>query len=145
VSPLAHNGHVYFLNKVGVLYCLDAEPGNELHVQRTSGSCWAQPIAAGNHISLFHKNGQTTVLTAGGKYEVVANNRLWPKDQPPLPNRLYDFRPPTDEDTRPRKPAQHYIDPLVYGVAVVDSGFVVRLGPTSIVSDNRSQRWARMV
>lgn len=128
VSPLAHNGYVYYLNKVGVLYCLDAETGQELYARRTRGPCWAQPIATGDHIYLFHKGGQTTVVRAGPDFAVIAENRMWPKSNPPLPNRSFDYTPASENDSRPAKPAEHYMDPLVYGVAAVDGTFVVRLG-----------------
>jgi outer membrane protein assembly factor BamB len=79
-SPLAHGPHVYYLNKVGVLYCLDTQTGEEIFAQRTRGPCWAQPIAAGRHLYLFHKDGQTTVIEAGRTFSVVARNRLWSEE-----------------------------------------------------------------
>lgn len=128
VSPLVHKGHAYYVNQAGVVQCLDAKTGKEVYRKRTSGPCWAEPVAAGDHIFLFHKDGKTTVLKAGEKFEVVGTNRLWKEDDPPLPGRSYDYEPQGPKDPRPRKAAAHYMDPLVYGVAAVDGAFFVRLG-----------------
>lgn len=128
VSPLVHKGHAYYLNESGVLRCLDAKTGKEVYSQRTSGPCWAEPVASGDRLYLFHKDGRTTVLKAGGKFEVLARNRLWKEDAPPLPDRAYDYEPQGPKDPRQAKPPAHYLDPLVYGVAAVDGAFFVRVG-----------------
>lgn len=128
VSPLVHRGHAYYVNQAGILRCLDARSGKEVYAERTGGPCWAEPIAAGEHVYLFHKDGTTTLIKAGPQFEVVATNRLWKEDTPPLPNRSYEYEPQGRNDTRPRKPAAHYLDPIVYGVAAVDGAFFIRLG-----------------
>jgi outer membrane protein assembly factor BamB len=128
VSPLVHRGYAYYLNQAGVLSCLDAATGKEVYAERTGGPCWAQPIAAGDHIYLFHKDGVATVLKAGPRFEIVARNRLWKEESPPRPRRSYEYEPQGPNDTRPRKPEAHYQDPIVYGVAAVDGAFFGRLG-----------------
>lgn len=128
VSPLVHRGHVYYVNKVGAVHCLDVRTGKQLNVKRMAGPCWAQPIGCGDHVYLFHKNGETTVFREGPKMEVIVSNHLWNKNAPPLPGRGYDYAPQGPDDTRPAKPARHYLDPLVYGVAAVDGAFFVRIG-----------------
>ncbi len=128
VSPLVHRGHAYYVNQAGVLHCLDAKTGKEVYARRTSGPCWAEPIAAAEHVYLFHKDGRTTVVKAGARFEAVATNRLWKEDDLPLPGRSFEYEPEGPMDRRPRKPAAHYLDPLVYGVAAVDGAFFVRVG-----------------
>ncbi len=128
VSPLVHRGHAYYLNQAGVLFCLDAKTGEEAYAKRTSGPCWAEPIACGGHVYLFHKDGRTTVVKAGPRYEAVGTNRLWKEGSPPLPGRSYDYEPTGPKDPRRAKPPAHYLDPLVYGAAAVDGAFFVRLG-----------------
>lgn len=136
-SPLSHHERVYYVNRVGVVVCLDGKTGEQLFSERTSGACWAQPIAAGDCLYLFHKDGQTTVLKATDQFEIVAKNRLWRSDNPPLPSRSYDFDPPTETDPRPRKPQRDYMDPLVYGVAAIDGTFIVRIGTALYQISNR--------
>ncbi|MBW3598569.1 MAG: hypothetical protein KY475_15020, partial [Planctomycetes bacterium] len=89
---------------------------------------WAQPSAVGDHLYFFGKNGVTTVLRAGEKFECLATNELWSKDDPPGADRSYEYEPQGQTDTRPRQPAQEYLDPIVYGAAAVDGAFFVRLG-----------------
>jgi outer membrane protein assembly factor BamB len=128
VSPLVHHGHAYYVNQGGVLFCLDADTGEELYSERTSGPCWAQPIAAGEHIYLFHKDGQTTILKRGSQFEQVTRNRLWKEGSGPVPRRAYEYEPQGPKDPRPRRPLPHYQDPIVYGVAAVNDTFLVRVG-----------------
>jgi outer membrane protein assembly factor BamB len=75
-SPLAHNGLAYFVNRQGVIYCLDLESGEEKYAQRTADSVWATPFAAGEHLYFFGKKGTTTVIKAGQAFEEVAVNQL---------------------------------------------------------------------
>jgi outer membrane protein assembly factor BamB len=75
-SPLVHRGHVYFVNKVGVAFCLDAATGNELWRERLGGEVWASPLAAGDRLYFFGVNGKTQVLRAGAKFEQLAVNTL---------------------------------------------------------------------
>lgn len=128
VSPLVHRGYVYYVNNVGVLYCLDAETGEQVYVHRIDGPSWAQPIAAGEHIYLFGKSGVTTVVRAGPEFEWLASNRLWNDNVPPVPKRSYTYEPQGESDTRSANPRDEYLDPIVYGVAAVDGAFYVRLG-----------------
>lgn len=96
-SPLVHAGHVYFVNKAGVAFCLDEATGAPRWNARLSGSCWASPIGAGKRVYFFGKDGTTTVVGTAPTLEKLAENKL-----------------PTDD--------------RVYGVAVIENGFLVRAG-----------------
>jgi outer membrane protein assembly factor BamB len=80
-SPIAHEGHVYVVDKGGMLACLDAATGDERYTERLDNQQWATPIACGPHVYFFGKDGVTTVLKAGPSYELVARNRLWSDEQ----------------------------------------------------------------
>jgi outer membrane protein assembly factor BamB len=76
-SPLVHRGLVYFVNKVGVAFCLELATGKELWRNRLAISdCWASSLAAGDHIYIFGNEGRTVVLRAGRQYEQLALNTL---------------------------------------------------------------------
>ena len=75
-SPLIHQGQVYFVNKVGVAFCLDLKTGEERWRQRLGGEVWASPLAAGDRIYFFGIDGKTFVLRAGAKFEQLAANEL---------------------------------------------------------------------
>ena len=63
-SPLIHDGEVYFVNRAGIARSLDLETGEENWATRIGGSCWASPIAAGDRVYFFDKDGGTTVIDA---------------------------------------------------------------------------------
>ncbi len=75
-SPLIHQGHVYFVNKVGVAFCLDLKTGDERWRQRLGSEVWASPLAAGDRIYFFTNEGKTFVMRAGAKLEQLALNEL---------------------------------------------------------------------
>ena len=75
-SPLAYQGHVDVVNKSGVAACIDAESGDTLWNERLPGACWATPLGALNRVYFFGKDGVTTVVSSGPKFERLAENRL---------------------------------------------------------------------
>jgi len=75
-SPLIHQGRVYFVNKVGVAFCLDLKTGEEIWSGRIGGECWASPLAAGDRIYFFRNDGVTVVVSAKSKLEILAQNTL---------------------------------------------------------------------
>lgn len=82
-SPLAHNGHAYFVNRSGVLFCLDLETGKQIYAGRVKSSIWATPIGVGNNVYLFGKDGVTTVVDAGDSFDKKATNTLWESSAEP--------------------------------------------------------------
>lgn len=76
-SPLVYNGHAYWINRSGVVYCFDATTGEARYTKRTNGVCWASPVGLGDRVYLFGKDGVTTVLATGPEYKVLAENMLW--------------------------------------------------------------------
>jgi outer membrane protein assembly factor BamB len=123
---LAHRDHAYFVNQVGVVCCLDLKTGEERYAERTAGPCWASPLGAGERVYFFGKDGVTTVLKAGPNFEVLATNRLWAEEKATSekPAKL-DAKEKTPEG---KEPSAEYLDPIVYGVAVVDGTFFIRTG-----------------
>jgi outer membrane protein assembly factor BamB len=75
-SPLVYQGRVYLVNRVGAIFCLDLKTGAELWNARIEGECWASPMAVGDRIYFFTIDGNSKVLRAGEKLEVLAENRL---------------------------------------------------------------------
>ena len=112
-SPIASNGNAYFVNRSGVVYCLDLETGKELYTKRTGSSVWATPIAVDNRIYLFGKDGSTTVIKSGPKFEQIAMNRVWA-----------ETKPETDEPTK--RPS--FGGSVLYAAAVAGSDLILRRG-----------------
>ncbi|QDT97769.1 outer membrane protein assembly factor BamB family protein [Gimesia aquarii] len=122
-TPIAHQGYAYWVNRAGVVYCLDLKTGKPAYTNRIQESCWATPVGLGDHIYFFGKNGNTTVLKAGAKFEVVAENRLWTEEAPPVNNI------PTAKETGQRlRSAAMFSRPTLYGVALVNDYLLARTG-----------------
>ncbi|MEQ1829246.1 MAG: PQQ-binding-like beta-propeller repeat protein [Pirellula sp.] len=123
-SPIAHNGSAYWINNVGVVYCLDLESGKLHYKQRTKQSCWATPVGVGDRVYFFGKSGMTTVLAAGNEFKVLAENELWDPDSIKPPANA-GSNEPTEER---RRAAAMFSGPTVYGVAVANGKIIVRIG-----------------
>jgi outer membrane protein assembly factor BamB len=110
-SPMAHQGLAYFVNRSGVVFCLDLKSGEEVFTQRTPESCWASPLAVEDRIYLVGQRGTTTVLKAGQKAEILAENRLW-----------------QDEAKSESGPPSIGTGNIQYAVAAVPGSIVIRTG-----------------
>ncbi|AWM38540.1 outer membrane biogenesis protein BamB [Gemmata obscuriglobus] len=143
-SPVVHQGHVYFVTKLGLVHCLDLKTGAERYAERLDDETWATPVGAGDRVYFFGKSGVTTVLRAGGEFEKLAVNRLWSKED--YAARL-DAAKRAAADALPKPPegkgpgggppvpkaeleATRYsaVGDVVYGVAAVDRALFVRTG-----------------
>jgi hypothetical protein len=115
------------VSSVGVLRCVNVESGEQEYETRMGEPCWAQPIACDERLYFFGKRGVTKVIRAGGQYEELAENRLWPEDDPPLPKG--ERRAPAKAGGEASESTgTEYLDPLVYAAVAVDGAFFVRLG-----------------
>jgi outer membrane protein assembly factor BamB len=83
-SPLAHQGHAYFVNATGVLFCLNLETGEEVFSNRIGDSIWATPLPMGDRIGFFGKGGIVSIVSAGPKFESLAENVTWDVTSPPV-------------------------------------------------------------
>lgn len=152
-SPVIHQGHVYIVTKLGLVYCLDLKTGAEKYSERLDDEVWATPIAAGEYLYFFGKSGITTVLKAGGEFEKVASNRLWSPEE--YQARLEAAKKAAAQ-TLPKPPegkgpgggpplpkeeaeATRYsaVGDVVYGVAAVEGAFFLRTGTELICVRNR--------
>jgi outer membrane protein assembly factor BamB len=123
-SPRVHAGHAYWINRVGVVYCFDAETGEPHYAERVKQSCWATPLGAGDRLYLFGKDGVTTVLRAGPKFEVLAENQLWD----PASVKPDSVRIAAEETEERRRAAAMFSGRVQYGVAAAGGSLLVRTG-----------------
>ena len=84
-SPVVCGDCVYYLNKVGVLYCLNNATGESLYTERLGTQCWATPIVSGDRIYFFGKDGKTQIVRSGPKFDLISSNLLWTNDNIPKP------------------------------------------------------------
>jgi outer membrane protein assembly factor BamB len=84
-SPVVDRDCAYYLNSVGVLFCIDSATGETHYTQRLGTTCWATPIVAGENIFFFGKDGTTQVIKSGPTFVKVATNQLWDPRNAPTP------------------------------------------------------------
>ncbi|MEM1227215.1 MAG: PQQ-binding-like beta-propeller repeat protein [Planctomycetota bacterium] len=76
-SPIAYQGHAYFTNRAGVLFCIDMATGDLAYTSRIGTSNWATPVGIDSKVYVFGKDGKTVVLAAGSEENILSENELW--------------------------------------------------------------------
>jgi outer membrane protein assembly factor BamB len=77
-TPVTDGKYFYIVNDRGIVWCLDAKTGQELYGgQRIAhGTYSASPILVDGKIYATNEDGMTSVLKAGPKFELLAENDL---------------------------------------------------------------------
>jgi outer membrane protein assembly factor BamB len=75
-SLLYYQGMLYALKDNGVLICFDAQTGHENYREPLGGECNSSPVASDGHLFVSNIRGQTFVIRAGAKFELLATNEL---------------------------------------------------------------------
>jgi outer membrane protein assembly factor BamB len=78
-SPILYEGHVYLMTDKGLLTCLDARTGEVRYEGArppVPASFTASPVAVNGHLLLTSQDGDTFVVKAGPRFEVVGTNPL---------------------------------------------------------------------
>jgi outer membrane protein assembly factor BamB len=75
-SILYYEGLLYVTNEVGIVTCADAATGKTVWRQRLGGIFFASPVAGDGKVYMVGETGETFVLRAGQKAEILAKNEL---------------------------------------------------------------------
>jgi outer membrane protein assembly factor BamB len=77
-TPVTDGKYFYIVNDRGIVWCLDAKTGAEIYAQQRikSGTYSGSPVLADGKIYITNEDGLTTVIAAGPKFEVLAENAL---------------------------------------------------------------------
>ncbi len=77
-TPVTDGRYFYSVNDRGILWCLDAKTGQEIWGrQRIKPAIYSSsPVLADGKIYVTNEDGLTTVIKAGPKFEVLAENDL---------------------------------------------------------------------
>ena len=75
-SLLLMDDLLFGIDDGGVASCLDARTGTEIWRERVGGNYSASPVCAEGRIYFFSEDGRTTVIEAGRKFNVLAENKL---------------------------------------------------------------------
>jgi outer membrane protein assembly factor BamB len=144
-SPVVVDDFAYYVDKAGLLHCVDMKTGDIKYSERLENQVWATPIATGSLLYCFGKDGVTTVVKTGPTFEKVSSNRLWSaedfearkaeakkKSPAPMGGPPGGTRPSGGPPGVPPAEAESMrysaVGDVVYGVAAVDGAFYVRTG-----------------
>jgi outer membrane protein assembly factor BamB len=75
-SPILVDGLIYMANDDGIIRCFDAATGKRVWQNRAGSSYAASPIYADGHIYYFDRDGGSTILNPGRKFDAIATNTL---------------------------------------------------------------------
>lgn len=77
-SPVTDGKYFYIVNDRGIMWCLDARSGAEIYGQQRikPGTYSGSPVLADGKIYVTNEDGLTTIIKAGPKFEVLAENAL---------------------------------------------------------------------
>lgn len=123
-SPIVYEGCAYWINSVGAVFCLDVDSGEAHYVERLRQACWATPLAIGDRVYCFGKDGLTTVLQSGPVFRILAENQLWD----PKSVAVDEAAVAKESSEERRRAASRLTGPIQYGVAVAKGSFLIRTG-----------------
>jgi outer membrane protein assembly factor BamB len=75
-SIVHYEGLLYMTNEVGVVTCASAETGETVWKERLGGIFFASPVAGDGKVYFVSETGESYVMRAGRKAEVLAKNEL---------------------------------------------------------------------
>ena len=75
-SILYYQGLIYMANGNGIATCVDAETGERVWQERVGGQFSASPVAGDGKVYLVSETGETIVLRAGRRLDVIARNDI---------------------------------------------------------------------
>jgi len=75
-SLLYYQDLLYMATEVGIVRCIDPKTGETVWVERIGGNFSASPVGADGKVYLLNEEGETVVLMAGRKCNVLARNAL---------------------------------------------------------------------
>jgi hypothetical protein len=75
-SPVADEAHFYIVSDLGFVSCYDAKTGKRFWMEKLGKRHSASGLIAGGHVYFTSDKGETFVLNAGEKYELLAKNEL---------------------------------------------------------------------
>jgi outer membrane protein assembly factor BamB len=77
-TPVTDGKYFYIVNDRGIMWCLDARTGAEIYGQQRikPGTYSSSPVLADGKLYVTNEDGLTTVVQAGPKFAVLAENPL---------------------------------------------------------------------
>ena len=73
-SGIIHEGRLYLANAPGFVECIDIRSGKSLWNERVGGNLWGSLLLADGKLHVSNVEGETFVLAAGPKFQLLATN-----------------------------------------------------------------------
>ena len=123
-SPIAHKDYAYWINRAGVMTCIDIRSGEEMYSERLEESCWATPLVVEDRVYCCGKDGVTTVIAAGPTFKKLAVNRLWESESVVIKPAIVE----KESTPERRAAAANFAAPVQYGAAAIEGSLLIRTG-----------------
>jgi outer membrane protein assembly factor BamB len=75
-SPVAHDKHFFLVSDLGFAQCFEARTGKRLWIEQLGRHHSASPVSANGLLYFLDDDGDTWVIRAGPKFDLVAKNSL---------------------------------------------------------------------
>ena len=80
-TPVLCDGHLFWVNRQGIVWCLDAKDGQVVYQERLdsqndTAAFYASPVVAGGKIYAVSRKSGTFVLLANSEFQQIAQNRI---------------------------------------------------------------------
>ena len=80
-TPVVRDGHAYFMNMSGFMECVEMKTGRVVYEERmpstkNNAAAWASPILVGDRVYVTNQSGDTHVVRASPKFELLATNSV---------------------------------------------------------------------
>lgn len=76
LTPLINEGLIYMIDTQNVLSCIDAKSGSAVYSQKMKNKHYSSPVYANGMIYFTSGKGETTIIKAGRKLNIIAENKL---------------------------------------------------------------------
>jgi outer membrane protein assembly factor BamB len=75
-SGVIHEGHLFLADATGILQCLKVDTGEPVFQERLGGNLWGSILLAEGRLYLSNLEGDTFVVRASPKFELLATNSI---------------------------------------------------------------------
>lgn len=76
LTPVINDGLIYMIDTQNILSCIDAKSGSVVYSQKMKNKHYSSPVYANGMIYFNSGKGETTIIKAGRKLNIIAENKL---------------------------------------------------------------------
>jgi len=76
LTPVVKDGLIYTIDTMSNLFCIDSKTGKTVYTSRLTGKFNSSPLYVGGNVYFTSTTGETIVIKAGRKLEIISRNKL---------------------------------------------------------------------